>query len=222
MTHLENPYFDIFGKVDRDDSTTEFEYVEYLPRDSNNMDKDGQHTIETKDLDEYLLPHKAVLEVRGRLVKNDGSDYDPDDKVTLTNNGWSLFKTVEYQLDNHSVERIDSYAPQASTIMNLVQFSDDYGRSTATNMLWYRDTGTGTADPDEFVAGVTALPDGTVADGAQATGTELRTAFDTYGRKPTYNAGFRSRQLITTGDKDVCMYLPLSSMLACYSVSQSI
>ena len=59
------------------------------------MNKDGQHIIETIDSDQYLLPHKAVLEVRGRLVKQaDGSDYNDDDAITLVNGGWSLFKSI--------------------------------------------------------------------------------------------------------------------------------
>ena len=214
-----NPYFDIFGKVDRDDSMTEFEYIEYLPRDSNNMNKDGQHIVETKDLDEYLLPHKSLIEVRGRLVKNDGTDYNPEDDIALVNNGWSLFKTVEYQLDNHSVERIDNYAPTASTILNLVQFSDDYGRSTATNMLWYRDTGNGSADASKFIGADTLLPDGANdnqggnAAGGALKGIQVKNALARIGESSTYNLGFASRKAIGTGEKDVCMYLPISSIL---------
>jgi len=59
-----------------DNSVTEFEYVEYLPRDSNNMNKDGQQTIETKDIDVFLLPHKAFLEIRGKLQTNANTDYN--------------------------------------------------------------------------------------------------------------------------------------------------
>ena len=150
MASYTSPHFDPFTDPPKDESTTEYEYIEYLPGNSNDMNKD-QHIIETKDLDEYLLPHKALLEVCGQLVKAaDGSNYGPDDVITLSNNGWSLFKTVEYQLDNKMVERVDRNVPQAFTILNLVQFSDDYGRSSATNMLWYKDTGIGGASPHEF------------------------------------------------------------------------
>ena len=48
MTELTNPYLQIKETNLVDNSITEFEYVEYLPRDSNNMNKDGQHIIETK------------------------------------------------------------------------------------------------------------------------------------------------------------------------------
>ena len=82
---MESQYLDIFGKVDKDESTTEFEYVEYLPRDTN-MDN-STHIVETRDQDEYLLPHKAMLEIRGCLVKNDVSNCDAFDNITLVNNG---------------------------------------------------------------------------------------------------------------------------------------
>lgn len=211
---MENPMFNLFEPPMRDDSVTEYDYVEYQPRDAD-MDKDGQIIIETKDLDSYLYPHNAVLEVRGRLVKaSNDSNYAATDQVALVNNGWSLFKTLEYKVNDKLIESIADHAPIASTIMNLVQFSDDYSRSSASNQFWYRDTGTGAADAAEYVAGATVLPAGTVGDNAQtATGKNLRDAFDAYGRNTTYNAGFKARQLLCTGDQDVCMYLPLKSVL---------
>ena len=70
-TDVVAPYWQVFEPPMIDKSTTEFEYVEYQQRDANQMDKadGGQYTIETRDMDAYLLPHKAVLEVRCRSVK---------------------------------------------------------------------------------------------------------------------------------------------------------
>ena len=218
-----SPYLRVFEPPDEDDSITEFEYVEYLPNDSSNMDKEGDHTIKTRDLDVYLLPHKAVLEVRGRLVKEDGTNYANTDAITITNNGWSLFRSLQYQIDNKIVEDVNQYLPQASTIMNLVKFSDDYSRSTATNMFWYRDTSMGAADLNEFgAAGVALLPaddpgGGDLAfagDGDAVTGAKFRALnFANKLKSSSYNMGFRSRQLITTGNKSIAMLLPLSAVL---------
>ena len=135
MTELTNPCLQIKETNLVDNSITEFEYVEYLPRDSNNMNKDGQHIIETKDEDVFLLPHKAYLEIRGKLQTNANANYNNNDVISLINNGWSLFQTAQYQLNNQTIENINLYLPQASTILNLVSFSDDYSRSTASNML---------------------------------------------------------------------------------------
>ena len=83
-TDVVAPYWQVFEPPMIDKSTTEFEYVEYQQRDANQMDKadGGQYTIETRDMDAYLLPHKAVLEVRGRLTKADGSGDYTDQEIT--------------------------------------------------------------------------------------------------------------------------------------------
>ena len=101
--------------------------------------------------------------------------------------------------------------------MNLAQFLDDYGRSTATNMLWYRDTVTGGADPNEFAAAKTVLPgdySSGFTDVTALSGDNFRSRVEFNNlRNPDYNMGFRERQLITTGDKMVTMFLPLSAVL---------
>src|SRR5882757_1352746 len=193
-----------------DDSMTRFEYTEYQDRDSNNINKQGQRVLETKDMDAYLLPHKAFLEVRGRLQTNALANYAVGDAVTLVNNGWSLFESAQYQVNNQTVEDISLHLPQTSTIMNLIIFSDDYSRSTATNMFWFRDTGNGSADQNEFVGTATLLPVAAVANDGNVTGASSRGINFNNMRSGTYNKGFATRRLFT-GDKEKCMYLPLSS-----------
>lgn len=121
-TDVVAPYWQVFEPPMIDKSTTEFEYVEYQQRDANQMDKadGGQYTIETRDMDAYLLPHKAVLEVRGRLTKADGSGDYTDQEITLTNGGWSLFRSGKYEMNNHSVEEINEYLSQESTGCRIV------------------------------------------------------------------------------------------------------
>jgi len=97
MASYVSQYLQLFEEPMTDDSITEFEYVEYVTRDSD-VNKDGQRIIETQDLDQYLLPHKGVLEVRGKLVKNDNSNYNAGDKITLVNNGWCLFQSAKPQI----------------------------------------------------------------------------------------------------------------------------
>ena len=133
MTQVTNPYLQINESNLIDNSSTEFEYVEYLPRDSNNMNKHKQHIFETKDEDVFLLPHKAFLEIRGKLQTNADANYNNHDVILFVNNGWSLFQTAQYQLNNQTIKNINLYLPQASTILNLVSFSDDYSKTTAFN-----------------------------------------------------------------------------------------
>ena len=91
--------------------------------------------------------------------------------------------------------------PQASTLMNLVQFSDDYGRITATNMLWYRGTAKSDAEPNEFgVPGAALLPADTVADDAAVNEANIRALyFANTLRNLKHNRAFRSRQEVTIG-----------------------
>ena len=102
-----SPYFRIFDNPIEDDSISGFEYLEFRRVDSSDMNK-GEHTIRINDENVYFLPHKAYLEVRGKLVKAaDGSNYDAADAITLTNNGWSLFESIQYQMNENIVEDIN-------------------------------------------------------------------------------------------------------------------
>ena len=94
ITQVTNPYLQINKSNLIDNSITEFEYVEYLPRDSNNINKDGQHIFETKDEDVFLLLHKAFLEIRGKLQTDADANYNNHNVISLVNNGWSLFQTA--------------------------------------------------------------------------------------------------------------------------------
>ena len=206
MTKLVSNYLQLFEEPIVDDSTSEFEYVEYVTRDVD-VDKNGQRILETQDLDMYLLPHKSYIEIRGKLVKTNGDNYDAGAQVALVNNGWALFQSAQYQVNNTTIEDVNLYMPQASTIMNLVMFSDDYSRSTSTNMMWAKDTGTGGAVSHEFEPAASMLRVADVADVTEMTGKLFRDHFSVK-RNPAYNAGFAQRRAICTGDKTVCMWLP--------------
>ncbi len=219
MSEVVAPYWNVFDPPMIDDSTVEYEYVEYQQRDANQMNKPdgGIYNIETKDMDAYLLPHKAMLEIRGRLVvAATDADYVAQE-VSLTNGGWSLFKSAKYEINNNTVEEISNYLPQASTIMNLLSYSDDYGRSSATNMLWYKDTGMAGASSPRYTAAFPAavIADNTWAAEAHTTRPEFRAAMALVIanlENPAYNQGFALRKAITTGTKDTCLFLPLSQI----------
>ena len=141
-------YLDFAEIPDKDDSVTEFEYVEYLDENSNEPNKAGVRTFNTRDEDVFLLPHKAMLEVRGRImtIANPPVEIAAGIEVALINNGWCLFRSARYQLANQTVEDISNHLQVASTALNIILFSDDYSKSTATNMMWFKDTGRGIAE----------------------------------------------------------------------------
>lgn len=212
MNEITSPYLDIFEDPIIDNSIEEFEYDE-IKENINDINKEGLRTLETRAVDVYYLPSKGFIEIRGKLVKADGTNYAANDPVTLVNNGWSLFQSAVYKIENQTVEDISLFLPQASTIMNLVTFSDDYSRSTATNMLWYKDTNTGAAIANEFATATTLLPVATVANADQITGANFRGIdFVNSFRQAGYNQGFATRRLITITGNQICLYLPLSTI----------
>ena len=44
------------------------------------------------------------------------------------------------------VEELQQYVPVVAALLQFIAASDDYSRSTAMRILWYKDTGMGTAD----------------------------------------------------------------------------
>ena len=84
--------------------------------------------------------------------------------------------------------------------------SDDYSKSTASNMLWYKDTETG---------GIFLKQNFTnVAEDANANAVRdgVRDLIETYNNNQQANLGFTARQNITTGNKEITLMLPFSQI----------
>jgi len=61
------------------------------------------------------------------------------DVITLTNNGiMHLFSNVKYQLSEEEVESL-FYPGQATTMLGLLKYPDDFSKSIGFNQLWYKD-----------------------------------------------------------------------------------
>ncbi|XP_065672210.1 uncharacterized protein LOC136090034 [Hydra vulgaris] len=86
------------------------------------------------------IPSKAYLLFEGQLVKADGTAYANADAVTLTNNGlMHLFSRITYQLSNKEIEVV-YYPGQASTMLGMLNYSNDFQLAQGLNQLWYKDT----------------------------------------------------------------------------------
>ena len=97
--------------------------------------------VETQDL--FTHPSESYLVFDGELVKNaDDAAYANADIITLTNNAMMhLFNNIKYQ---HSGQEIESlfHPGQATMMLGLFKFPDDFQKSTGLNQLWYKDSGT--------------------------------------------------------------------------------
>ena len=132
----------------KDDSIDKYEEFAYEPVAGTNLNAPGQDirlTIETQDI--FTHPSESYLIIEGRLLKNDNNSYGNNDLITLTNNGIiHLFKRIRYDLSGQEIENIMNVG-QATTMLGLLKYPDDFSKSKGLNQLWYKDT-TAIADDD--------------------------------------------------------------------------
>ena len=124
-----------------DNSIEEYEYFAYEPVAGTNLNSSGQDirlVIETQDI--FTHPSESYLIIEGELKKNDNNRYADDDPIALTNNGiMHLFKRIRYDLSGQEIENIVNVG-QATTMLGLLKYLDDFSESKGLNQLWYKDT----------------------------------------------------------------------------------
>ena len=136
-----NSILRITDPILKDDSFDKYEEIEYEPVAGTNLNSSGQDirlTIETQDI--FTHPSESYLIVEGRLLKGDNNSYGNNDLITLTNNGiMHLFKRIRYDLSGQEIENIMNVG-QATTMLGLLKYTEDFSRSKGLNQLWYMDT----------------------------------------------------------------------------------
>ena len=124
-----------------DDSIDKYEDVEYEAVAGTNLNSSGADirlTIETQDI--FAHPRESFLIIEGELKKNDNNSYADDDPISLTNNGiMHLFKRIRYDLSGQKIKNIMNVG-QATTMLGLLKYPDDFSKSKGLNQLWYKDT----------------------------------------------------------------------------------
>ena len=136
-----NSILRITDPILKDDSIDKYEEIAYEPVAGTNLNSSGQDirlTIETQDI--FTHPSESYLIVEGRLLKGDNNSYGNNDLITLTNNGiMHLFKRIRYDLSGQEIENIMNVG-QATTMLGLLKYTEDFSRSKGLNQLWYIDT----------------------------------------------------------------------------------
>ena len=136
-----NSILRITDPILKDDSIDKYEEIEYGYVAGTNLNAPGQDirlTIETQDI--FTHPSESCLIVEGRLLKGDNNSYGNNDLITLTNNGiMHLFKRIRYDLSGQEIENIMNVG-QATTMLGLLKYPDDFSKSKGLNQLWYKDT----------------------------------------------------------------------------------
>ena len=119
----------------RDETIEEYEYHEYEPITGTNLNNPGEIRITIQNQDIFTHPSESYLLVEGKLTKNDGTAYANADVITLTNNAiMHLFSNIKYQLSEQEVESL-FYPGQATTMLGVLKYPDDFQRSIGFNQL---------------------------------------------------------------------------------------
>ena len=141
-----NSILRITDPILKDDSIDKYEDIAYEKIAGTNLNASGQDirlTIETQDI--FTYPSESYLIVEGYLEKNvnppNATVYNPNtDLITLTNNGiMHLFKRIRYDLSGQEIENL-VHPGQATTMLGLLKYPDDFSKSKGLNQLWYKDT----------------------------------------------------------------------------------
>ena len=123
-----------------DESISEYEHLEYNPIAGTNLNDGGDITITIELQDIFTHPSESFLLIEGELFKNDGTRYANADNITLTNNSiMYLFKRIRYDLAEKEIESVQNVG-QATTMLGLLKYPDDFSKSLRLNQLWFKDT----------------------------------------------------------------------------------
>ena len=139
-----NSILRITDPILKDDSIDKYEEIAYEPVAGTNLNASGQDirlTIETQDI--FTHPSESYLIIEGQLIRSDNGTAYVDVAnvlITLTNNGiMHLFKRIRYDLSGQEIENIMNVG-QATTMLGLLKYPDDFSKSKGLNQLWYKDT----------------------------------------------------------------------------------
>ena len=139
-----NSILRITDPILKDDSIDKYEEIAYEPVAGTNLNASGQDirlTIETQDI--FTHPSESYLIIEGQLIRSDNGNAYVDVAnvlITLTNNViMHLFKRIRYDLSGQEIENIMNVG-QATTMLGLLKYPDDFSKSKGLNQLWYKDT----------------------------------------------------------------------------------
>ena len=130
----------ITDSILNDDSIDKYEYFEYYPITGTNLDNIGDIRINIESQDMFTHPSESFLLIEGRLTKVDGTDYANADNISITNNAMMyLFRDIRYELSGHEIEKVN-YVGYATTMLGLLKYTEDFGRSKGLNQSWCKDS----------------------------------------------------------------------------------
>lgn len=120
----------------KDESTTQYEYVQYQERNVN-VSGLNEYNLVTQDLDVPLLMSDAFVQVRLSATGANGAALTAGQIVAINNNGYNIFDRAVYRMNEQNVEDINYLGP-TTLVKGLIDYSKAYSDS-ACNILWELD-----------------------------------------------------------------------------------
>src|SRR6218665_608028 len=123
-----------------DDGIERYEWHEYEPVARTSLNSAGEIPINIELQDLYSHPAESYLLLEGRLTRANGDAFANANMVALTNNGlMHLFSQLSYSLSNQEIETV-FHPGQATTMVGLLKYPDDFAKAQGLNKLWNKDT----------------------------------------------------------------------------------
>ena len=139
-----NSILRITEPITRNEDIEKYKYFECEPVVGTNLNNSGgaiRLYIGSQDI--FMHPSESFLLIEGRLTNGNRTAYADADLVSLANNAMMyLFKDIRYELSGQEIEKI-AHLGQATTMLGLLKYPDDFSKSKGLNQCWYKDTEAG-------------------------------------------------------------------------------
>ena len=123
----------------QDESIESFEFREYTPITSNlNGNVEIRFNINQQNV--FLNISKSYLIFKGRLLKDDDSEFSINDNITLTNNAlMHLFNDVKYSAGGKEIERLINPG-ETTTMLGCLKYDNNFETTIGLNQLWSKES----------------------------------------------------------------------------------
>ncbi len=185
------------------DNAVEYEWHEIQPDTLAASNRQASNwRLQLKNLNAYVNPARAYLEVSCRMTNNANVDLGGGTNASIQNHILSLFRRATLRVGGQIVETVNEAHIAKALVQPLLHYSQDYAASSGTNEMFYLDGG-------DFAA-ITANSKKKYTFDAGA-GTVVDTA--------TYNDGYTKRFARSDG-KEFHAWVPLSALFGFCSVDR--
>lgn len=139
IEYVESPFWAAYDHpVVKDESTSSYEYIRLTP---DTPVDNPQLILRNQDKANWYLPSESYLEIKLTVNNAANTPIPAGSDISLINNLWHLFTDARLRINSQEIE-FKRLVGEATTILNALNYSEDYSQSVASNGFWYPDFGT--------------------------------------------------------------------------------